>query len=308
MEYWYDYTDSASWTSSSPSIAEIVGYGLIKGVSAGTAQVQAPYSGETYAFQGSYCNPNPLLPGDAICPSDVSQVTIQTGADYNPFAFVGTNDSSVTQYNLQAAVGYPNGGNYTWSATPQSVTFTNNYKTGSSVTLTGSTPSSSVLGTTEQVKYTLTGYADAFDTRAITLREFNALTTPSQQNGCPDDQYAPQITTGGYLEEFTYNILTTPGTQQVQSGFPGMTVSETVQVNSVTPSNYQVSLTTGQAPSTSQASQVFDCLGIPSPSNPPLPANLVVCATQTISMGGIQVQTNKLKYTSTSVSIVSSCP
>jgi hypothetical protein len=73
MGYWYDYTDSASWTSSSPSIAEIMGYGLIKGVSTGTAQVQASYSGEDYTFQGSYCNPTPPVFGSASVPCSVGQ-------------------------------------------------------------------------------------------------------------------------------------------------------------------------------------------------------------------------------------------
>jgi hypothetical protein len=65
MDYWYNYTPSAYWTSGSPSIASIQGAGLVKGVSAGTASISASYSGYTYTFNGSYCNQSTPLYGGA---------------------------------------------------------------------------------------------------------------------------------------------------------------------------------------------------------------------------------------------------
>jgi hypothetical protein len=238
-------------------------------------------------------------------------VQIKTQSNSNNFVFVGTTDSTVTQYNTQLAVGLPNGGKYSWSVSPESVTINPNNTTDAYLpTFTGNTPSASVGSTTETVKYyfPVNNTTYTADTRAITLRQFSALTTPSTQSGCPDYPGAPTITSGGYLTEFTYNILTTPGAQQVQSGFSGMSVSETVTQTYVSPSNYQVTLNTGELAATGAKSQVFDCQGIPSPPNPPLPSNLVVCATQTLSVGGIKVRTNTLEFTNTGVSIVSSCP
>jgi hypothetical protein len=238
-------------------------------------------------------------------------VQIKAQSNSNNFVFVGTSDSTVTKYNTQVAVGLPNGGKYSWSVSPESVTISPNNDTSSYlVTFTGNTPSASVGSTTETVKYYFPANNPTYtpDTRAITLRQFNALATPSTQSGCPDYPGAPTITSGGYLTEFTYNILTTPGAQQVQSGFSGMSVAETVTQTYVSPSNYQVNLNTGELGVTGAASQVFDCQGIPSPPNPPLPSNLVVCATQTLSVGGIKVRTNTLKFTNAGVSIVTSCP
>jgi hypothetical protein len=238
-------------------------------------------------------------------------VQIKTQTNSNNFVFVGTSDSTVTGYNTQLAVGLPNGGSYSWSSSPEAVTISPNNSTSAYlVTFTGSTASASVGSTTEAVKYYFPPTNTTFtkDTRAITLRQFSALTTPSTQSGCPDWPGAPTITSGGYLTELTYYILTTPGAQQVQSGFSGMSVSETVTQTYVSPSNYKVTLNTGESGATGAKSQVFDCQGIPSPPNPPLPSNLVICATQTLSVGGIKVRTNTLKFTNTGVSIVSSCP
>ncbi len=54
-EYWYNYTTSASWTSWIPSIASIQGAGQVKGVSGGTATIDASYNGITWRFNGSVC-------------------------------------------------------------------------------------------------------------------------------------------------------------------------------------------------------------------------------------------------------------
>ncbi|MEJ2010451.1 MAG: hypothetical protein P8Z30_20250, partial [Acidobacteriota bacterium] len=249
------------------------------------------------------CLTNPYQ-GGANTAANAVTVKIQNQSNSNNFVFVGTSDDTVTPYNSQLAVGIPDGGSYSWSVSPESVTITPNNSTNAYLPiLTGLTPSTSVGSTTEKVKYTL-GSAFANDSRAITLREFSGLSTPSTKSGCPDDPDAPSPGLG-YLEEFVYKIITDPGSQQVQSGFPNMKVQETANVISVTPSTFHFTPVTGKA-GTDDSSQVDDCLGIPSSTT--LPSTLVVCVAQTITVGGIQVRANKLKYTNTSVSIVSQCP
>jgi hypothetical protein len=236
--------------------------------------------------------------------ADTVTVSIANQSNSNNFVFVGTMDDTVTKYNTQVAAGDPTGGSYDWTVSPESVTISpNNSLDGYLVKFTGSTASASAGGTTETVTYTLNS-ASATDRRAITLREFNGLTTPSTEGGCTDYSGVPPAGQG-YLQELFYNILTSPGSQQVQTGFAQMGVAETSTVTYVNPSNYQFNPITGNGATTNE-SQVVDCLGIPSSS--PLPSNLVVCARQTISVGGILVRTNTLKYTNTNVSIVSSCP
>jgi hypothetical protein len=75
MDYWYDDSSSASWSSGTPSIASIQGYGLVKGVSGGTASISASFSSNDYSFNGSYCNPT-LEPGNASGPTTVPTATI----------------------------------------------------------------------------------------------------------------------------------------------------------------------------------------------------------------------------------------
>jgi len=305
--YYYDLTHASSWTSNNTPVIAMdssVHY-RADGIAGGTANVTGSYTG------CSMYDSNP----DFDCPcinstqrsssstADVVTVKIQTQSNSNNYVFVGA-DSSVATYNTQFAVGIPNGGSYAWTVSPESVSISPNNSTNAYlVTFTGSTPSASVGSTTEHVTYTYSARSPS-DSRAITLRKFSALTTPSAKSGCPDYPNPPAAGQG-YLQEFIYNILTNPGLQQVQSGFPGISVSEAVNVSYVAPQGTQVSLQTGGAP-TSSTSQIYDCLGIP--SSTALPSNLVVCETQTISVGGIQVRTNTLKFTNTSVSIVASCP
>ncbi len=285
--------------------------GLVHGVAAGTATIKATYVG--YKYQVA-CQPQPCTGGCIATPvtdsgsstCDVKPtVTIATQANSNPYVFVGTTDNTVTQYNTQLAVGIPNGGTYTWSVSPESVTITPNGTTDAYLpTFTGSTPSQSAGSTTETVNYTVNSEPANPASRAVTLRKFSSLTTPSTKSGCPDDPDAPSPGLG-YLAKSTYNILSTPGAEQVQTGFGGMTVGETVTVTSVTPSTFKFTPVT-QTGATTTASKIIDCQGIP--SSTALPSNLVVCATQTMSVGGIQVRSNTLKYTNTSVNIVSTCP
>jgi hypothetical protein len=98
-DYYYNYTDSASWTSSNPSVAEIVGYGLIKGVGAGTTTIQASYSGYTYSFQGSYCLQSSPLPGYANCASTATANVQITQVSVSPTSInteSGTTNATVT--------------------------------------------------------------------------------------------------------------------------------------------------------------------------------------------------------------------
>jgi hypothetical protein len=308
--YWYDDTSWAWWSSSNTSVVtmDTSVNGQADAQSAGTATVTAQNTdcGYWYFNPVSYtceCSDNNAS-GSGSTTANVVSVSIKTQSNSNNFVFVGTTDSQVTQYNTQLAVGIPDGGSYSWSVSPESVTIVPNDSNSAYLpTFTGNTPSASVGSTTEYVTYTV-NTKNAQDNRAITLRKFNALATPSPVSGCPDDPNAPPPGQG-YIEEFVYKIITIPGSELVQSGFPNMAVTETSNVTSVTPSNFQFTPVTGKG-GTDDSSQVDDCLGIP--SSTALPSNLVVCVAQTISVGGIQVRANTLKYTNTSVSIVSTCP
>lgn len=306
--FYYDVTAASSWTSNNTPVIQMdatVHY-RADAKSGGTATVSGGY---TDCFQ---FDTNP----DLDCPcityhtytasggGTVVTVKIQTQSNSNNYVFVGA-DSSVVPYNTQFAVGIPDGGSYAWSVSPESVSIAPNNSTNSYlVAFSGITPSGSIGSTTEKVIYTYASESNS-DTRAITLRKFSALATPTTESGCPDFQGAPPPGLG-YLEELKYGILTIPGSQVVQPGFSGITVAEVVTLNSVSPQGTQVNLNTGQPVPTSSASQATDCLSIP--SSTALPSNLVVCATQTLSVGGVLVRTNKLKYTNTSVSIVTTCP
>jgi hypothetical protein len=121
MEYWYNYTPSASWTSGSPSIASIQSTGLVKGVSGGTASISASYSGYTYSFNGSYCNQNPPVPGGASGTASVP-----------PIKYVSVYSNSCS--TLQCTVGVYN------FTTPDSVLYYQVLDTNKSpVTLAGMT-------------------------------------------------------------------------------------------------------------------------------------------------------------------------
>ena len=305
--YYYDVTVASTWSSDNTPVIQMnssVRY-RADAIAGGTANVMGSFTDCTQF------DTNPDF--DCPCMSNqdrtasgggtVVSVKIQTQSNSNNFVFVGA-DSSVNGYNTQLAVGLPNGGSYTWSVSPESVSISPNNSTEAYLpTFTGTTPSAAVGSTTEYVAYAYNSQT-AHDNRAITLRKFSALTAPSAKSGCPDYP-SPPAAGQGYLQEFIYNILTNPASQLVQSGFPGISVSETVNVTYIAPQGTQVSPQTGGAP-TSSASQIYDCLGIP--SSTALPSNLVVCETQAIEVGGVQVRTNILKFTNTSVSIVASCP
>ena len=311
-DYGIDETLGSAWDTDSHTIAT-VSVGAVTCLAGGITAVRATWYDYTVAScmppttctQCILTNAGYASGSGQVC---AVQVSIQTQDNSRPFVFAGTNDSSVTAYNTQLAVGLPSGGKYLWSVAPETVTINPNNSTSAYLpTFTGNAASGSTGGTTETVQYTypVTNGVTASNNRSITLRQFNSLTTATTKSSYPGDPDAPSPGLG-YLEEFVYNIVTKPGSEQVESGFPGMTVGENVSLTSVSPPGTQVNLNTGQPVPTSTATQIYDCLGIP--SSTALPSNLVVCATNSISVGGISVGTLTLKYTNTAVSIVATCP
>jgi hypothetical protein len=64
VAYWYNYSDSASWSSGNYTIALAEYYGTLKGVGAGTTSFSASYTDYAYVSNGSHCIETPL-PGGA---------------------------------------------------------------------------------------------------------------------------------------------------------------------------------------------------------------------------------------------------
>ncbi len=95
VEYWYNYSDEATWSSGNYNIALAEYYGTVKGVSAGTTSFSASYTDNTYTFNGSHCT-GTAVPGGAS-----GQVTVPRIQYLNAYSNTcGTLQCTVGGYNF----------------------------------------------------------------------------------------------------------------------------------------------------------------------------------------------------------------
>ncbi len=302
-DYYVNVTAASLWTSAYPNIASVNTAGTVKGQSAGTTGVTGQYCSTYY---GWVCLHPPFDFGCeaySTCgygnnTTNVASVSIIGG---NNFVFVGT-DPTVIQYNVEQAQGTPSGGQYSWTANNNRVTF--NTPSAALVTLTGTSPSTALLDTTLTANYTYNQTPANPATRAITVAIFKFL----QQSG-QVQVIALNGPTYGYNATVWYNIFSNPGGQQVPSGFSGITVVEIVTIQSITvngtPANFPYTPYQGNGATTSNA-QVQDDLSVT--SNSPLPAGLDITSSQDIAVGGMYVRNNTLNQLTSGPTITNNGP
>jgi hypothetical protein len=254
------------------------------GVGSAFANAQGTTACRAWYMMGAVCQCSSWVAIVGNTPCSVAPTVQIVGG--NNFAFEST-DATVTQYNLEQAQGNPGGGQYSWSASPNRVSFSN--PSASLVTLTGTSPSTALLDTTLTVNYTYNQQPATPATRAITVRIFKFL----QQSGSTQVILLNGPSQYGYDAYAYYNIFSNPGAQQVPSGFYGMTTLELVTINSVTPSGTTGTLHQGNG-ATNANSQILDDLSLI--SNATLPSNLHINASQDLAVGGIYVRSNTLDY------------
>ncbi len=232
-------------------------------------------------------------------PDPIPTVVINPGFD---FAFVGT-DPTVPRVARQA-VGNPQGGTYSWSASNTKVSFDNPNQ--EVVRLTGNSQSSSLLDTTLSVVYTVAnGIQSNADTRAVTVRVFKFL----QQSGSTQNSFIRDANGNatGYQASVIYNIKTQPGSQLLEPGFSGISVPETVTITSVAgvPPNISVNLIT-QTGATFPNSEIVDQFGFDLGS--PLQPDFEIVANQGIFLAGIFVRNNTLTFRPSGLVVVNNGP
>jgi hypothetical protein len=288
-QYFYNITVSTSWSSTNTGVLTVNNVspkGLMTGVGAGTASAlaQGPTECRAWYMMGGVCQCSQSGSANGGTSCGVNPTVQIIGG--NNVAFEST-DPTVTQYNLEQAQGNPAGGQYSWSASPNRVSFSN--PSASLVTLTGTSPSTALLDTTLTVNYTYNQQGATPATRAITVRIFKFL----QQSGSTQVILLNGPSQYGYDAYAYYNIYSNPAAQQVPSGFYGMTTLELVTINSVTPSGTTVTLHQGNG-ATNANSQILDDLSLI--SNAALPSNLHINVSQDLAVGGIYVRSNTLDY------------
>jgi len=289
----YDMTSSTTWTSTNTSVATVSSSGMMNAMAAGSTDIDGEdefiESDRICSWTGPYICPTRILLGQA--PTNVMP-TVSFNQKSPNFVLVGT-DPAITIYNMQQAVGMPSGGTYAWSGTAGGLSFNPTSGTNADVTtITATARSQSLNDTTLTVNYTLNSVsANPPATKKITMSQFAYLTGPTL--------VASPIGSGnyGYLYNGTYSIFTDPGQQMLGSGYSDISVPETVSGCS--------GCTTGPG-TTNAASQIVDKLGIVSAQ--PLPSNLKIVVSQTISVSSFSVRTNTLTFTATGLTVTNNGP
>ena len=162
---------------------------------------------------------------------------------------------------LQQVVGNPTGGTYSWTASPTNrISFDN--PSADIVQMAGFNPSTSVGDTMLTVNYTLNNQSATPATLTATSRIFKFL----QQSGSIQVIPMNGPPKYGYTSYVYYSIYTSPGGQLLQPGFDGVSVYESVTLNST---NFPVSEVTGTG-GTNSNSQIVDQLSVTADS--PLPS------------------------------------
>ena len=285
--FYYNLTAGSSWTSNNTPVIQMnssIHYRAV-GMSGGTANVTGSFT------DCSMYDNNPDL--DCPCISWHTYSGVGAGAVVtvsiiggNNFVLWGT-DQSVLAFNKQQAQGKPSGGQYSWTKNNSRVSFDN--AALSIPTLTAQSPSTALLDTQLTVNYTYNQKPATPASRYITVRIYKYL----QQNGQVQVIMQNGPTQYGFYATAFYDIYTNPGGQRVPAGFTGVPTNETVTVNSVTPSNYSVTLHQGSG-TTFSDSEIHDDLSILAPS--PIPQNLHINASQDMFVSGIYVRSNTLDW------------
>ncbi|OLB31921.1 MAG: hypothetical protein AUH13_06475 [Acidobacteria bacterium 13_2_20CM_58_27] len=279
-----DVTSSfyGDWSSQATSIVTVDYYGTHTPQNEGSTTTNTCGDIESTAHY-------PLCPALRRCPqggANVKPSVAITGA--SSFAFVGS-DPTIPKV-LQQAVGKPDGGNYSWTASPTGrISFDN--PSSDVVNMSGINPSTSVGDTTLTVNYSV-GTQSATATSTATSRIFVYLALNTQISvPPPSGKY-------GYDYRLTYDTYTCPGGQILQPGFSGISVPESISVSSTNMPGATTHTGTG---ATDPNSEFTDRLALI--SNQPIPSNASEVDTQEIFVGGIFVRNNTLNYSATTITV-----
>ncbi len=158
----YDYTSSATWSSSNTSVATVPSPGQVHGVAPGSFTASANIS--NIPVYANDCSPYPECPiygGGGGGGSGDSQPTVSISG---PSGVMISNGSPGSPSIQLTASGNPSGGTYSWKASNSDVTLQN-----------ASTATVTVLGTSEGVStltvtYTLKGQAGT-QTKLVTIQQ-----------------------------------------------------------------------------------------------------------------------------------------
>ncbi|HEV2247601.1 MAG TPA: Ig-like domain-containing protein [Terriglobia bacterium] len=223
VDYPRDETASASWSSSNTSIMTVSSSGVVQGVGAGTANVNASYFGSTYdcanlcqASHTTVSNSSNIVVIKVGCSN--LHLALGTGT---PGAPTGTNSGTCT------VTGTPSGGTYSWTSNKTTLTLAGT--ANATVTYTSNGPSSTMGDTVLTVKYTLNGQSGQASSTGITVHKPTSLqvVSGSYQSGgqtftvsntgsfaCSDAYGKTTNTYGsgttsytGYLYVRTYSVL-----------------------------------------------------------------------------------------------------
>lgn len=270
-----------NWSTGNTGIATVDYYGHHSAVALGsTTSNTSGYLPRTLRFT---C---PLYDRGASGGDNVTPSVAITGA--SNFAFVGS-DPTIPKV-LQQAVGKPDGGTYSWTASPTGrISFDN--PSANIVQMSGVNPSTSVGDTTLTVTYSINNQSPTA-TSPATSRIFVYILLYTQTSvPVPSGDY-------GYDYRLTYDTYTCPGSQILQPGFSGISVPETFSVNSTNMPGATTHTGTG---ATDANSEFTDRLALI--SNQPIPSTASEVDTQEIFVGGIFVRNNTLNYSATTVTV-----
>ena len=290
-----DYSSAATWSSYDTNILTLKNPGMATGVSPGSSYAHAITAEEFAAYDS--CITSGQCPDEQVAATSPGTV-ISFKATGKSYIFVGTDPNELygNHYTLTDSTGkqppQPPGGTCCADSIDASDT----------VTQTGSNPPIFQFTTLDQsivvgdrtltFEYDLSGSPGASQQMSVTARKFAYVTNSSPSNACSLGY--------GTNRTYVYTLYTHPDGNAVLStdGISGTAVAESF--------NPTLTCETITANGSLNANAQFDDDITSICSSKPLTCTQT--STQTISVAGYPVRTNKLQWTSKGVTYTSNCP
>lgn len=284
-----------AWSSTNSSVASVTNTGHVSCLAGGTATIGASMNYDNYYYTGPYngnqCVAEPFTPQTG---SGGNMTVIDMGVSGNPFIYVGS-DSNMVLANIfyvqnHALTGAPTPSGGTASASSSDPHDTFKYNQGNVPTVVVTTPdkSTSLLDRTLTFTYTVSGNS-ASVSKSVTAREFAYLGNDNPSNTCSLGY--------GTDRTYTYTVYTEPDKAAADPSVEGTAVAETFSPS------VPCGTVTGDG-ALNQNAQFSDhvayCGSVP-----------LTCSgstKQTLKVGGFQVRTNTLTFSSTGVGYGSNGP
>ncbi len=308
FKYWYDYTTSASWSSGNPSIASMQGAGLVKGVSGGTASISASYSGYTYTFNGSHCIQSSPVPGGSSGPGNVVTVSVSCSPAHLALGSTAPLATKTGNCNTTAT---PSGGSFSWSVNKSTVTLN---PSGGGASYTAASASSASGDTVITVQYTAGGQNASAQSAGITVHNPTSLNVDSDTtNPTGKSCNVPCLANPGngtcnastsncgyssYLRQRQYSVIDQFQNKFQDVGLSSVNLTESIPYTTTCPN---LTFTSGSWTASPFSDSYYLCSTCCLPQGPGCSAQ--TNAQQTIYANSVQVRTESIAWTCTSVTV-----